>query len=104
MSRCQWVFSERNQYLDVISEEHPRRRGAIHLIIKLAHRSEQLPRSLYVEDITLPENASYECGGFGDVYQGALAEQPIAVKKPRLVGGDAFARKVLLPRIIRSLA
>jgi hypothetical protein len=75
-------------------EGHPRRRGAIHLIIKLAHRSEQLPPSLFHEDIVLRHDAEYQCGGFGDVYRGTVDGQPVAIKKPRMFEGDEHAKKV----------
>jgi hypothetical protein len=82
------------QYLDQTPEEHPRRRSTTHLIIKLAHRSGQLPRSLFVEDLILEETESNRCGGFGDVYRGTVGRRPVAVKKPRVVGGKSLAHQV----------
>jgi hypothetical protein len=92
-----WCLTHANiavQYLHVIPEHHPRRRGAIHLLIKLAHRSEQLPSSLFVEQLALRPDTRPLCGGFADVYMGILAEETVAVKKLRTLGGDAIAHKV----------
>jgi hypothetical protein len=88
------THSDESQYLDFIPQAHPRRTGALHLIVKLAHRSEQLPRSLYVEDVAL-SHGRYDCGGFADVYEGMLEDRAVAIKKPRMYGEDAFADKVL---------
>jgi hypothetical protein len=89
------MHSDESQYLDLIPQAHPRRTGALHLIVKLAHRSEQLPRSLYVEDVAL-SHGRYDCGGFADVYEGMLENRAVAIKKPRMYGEDAFAHKVLM--------
>jgi hypothetical protein len=80
------------QYLDLIPEAHPRRKGALHLIVRLAYRSGRLPESLYVKDITL-RHARWECGGNADVFEGTLGERTIAIKRPRRFG-DAAARQV----------
>jgi hypothetical protein len=64
-------------------------------MIKLAHRSEQLPRSLFKEDIIVLPNATLKLGGFGDVYAGSLDGRAIAVKNPRVVGADPFFHKVM---------
>jgi hypothetical protein len=89
-----WTPFHRPQYLDVIAEDHPRRRCAIHLMIKLAYRSERLPPSLYHNDVVISPGATYKFGGFGDVYQGLLKGQLVAVKKPRVAMEDPFALKV----------
>jgi hypothetical protein len=83
------------QFLDNVSSKHPFRRGATHLLIKLADQSHQFPRSLYVEDhISLVrDNDSHFMGGFADVYKALRAEELIAVKKPR---ADKNAHKVSL--------
>jgi hypothetical protein len=93
-SWCNARANVRLQYLHTIPEHHPRRRGAIHLLIKLAHGSEQLPVSLFVEQVTLRLDTPPLYGGFGDVHLGILAGQTVAVKKPRAIGGDAIAYKV----------
>jgi hypothetical protein len=82
------------QYLHVLPESHPRRRGAIHLLIKLADRSEQLSVSLFVEQVTFQPDSHPLYGGFGDVHLGILADQAVAVKKPRIIGGDVMSHKV----------
>jgi hypothetical protein len=63
-------------------------------MIKLAHRSERIPLSLYLYDLHISPDATYKFGGFGDVYQGSLNGQLVAVKKPRLVLDDPFALKL----------
>jgi hypothetical protein len=93
-SWCKVRANVRLQYLHTIPEDHPRRRGAIHLLIKLAHGSEQLPISLFIEQVTLRSDIRPLYGGFGDVYLGILSGQTVAVKKPRAIGGDAIAHKV----------
>jgi hypothetical protein len=89
------MYTDHSQYLDPLPPDHPRRRSVIHIIIKLAHQSGQLPRSLFLENVQLVLHRDYQCGGFGDVYQATLNDQPVAVKKPRLVGGDSLAHKVV---------
>jgi hypothetical protein len=83
-----------SQYLDLIPEEHPRRRGAIHLLIKLAHRSGQFPQSLHVHGVVVPPDATRRLGGFADVYRGILAGRPVAVKRPRTLAEEPFALEV----------
>jgi hypothetical protein len=95
----------RRQYLDLIPDQHPRRRGATHLIIKLACQSGELPRSLFAEGVELPAHCENDrkCGGFGDVYRGQLGRRPVAVKKPRLVGCGSSDYKVIRRRCIRGV-
>jgi hypothetical protein len=86
--------NDNDKYLDLISESHPFRRAATHLIIKLADCSGQLPSSLYVEDVTLVQDRRYHrIGGYADVYKGSSPrlKDCIAIKKPR---GDDSAHQV----------
>jgi hypothetical protein len=83
------------KYLDHASVDHIFRRGATHIIIKLTDRSDQLPRSLFVEDVELlPNRHFHRQGGYANVYRGARTGEAIAVKKPRLVDHDEFDHKV----------
>jgi hypothetical protein len=87
-------YTKRLQYLDFIPEQHPRRRGAMHLLIKLAYHSQELPTSIYLNDVTVNREAPCMGGGFADVYRGFLDGRPVAVKNTRGVIEDPFARKV----------
>jgi hypothetical protein len=81
--------------LDFAPPSHPFRLGATHLIVKLAERSGQLPRSLLVEDVEIDrDRQNHRHGGFADVYKGWHAGQAVAIKKPRVVGGAEAAHKV----------
>jgi hypothetical protein len=83
------------KYLDHASLSHPFRRGATHLIIKIADKSGQLPRSLYVENVSLPQNHQFHGeGGYAVVYKAFHIDAFIAIKKPHLIGGSELAHKV----------
>jgi hypothetical protein len=93
--KCLYSFLKLRKYLDHSSPLHPFRRGATHLIIKIADRSGHLPRSLYVEDIeSLQDHQSHGQGGYADVYKAFHNDEFIAIKRPRLIGGSELAHKV----------
>jgi hypothetical protein len=64
------------------------------MLVKLAVRSEQLPTTLFVENLSLLQHRQSLCGGFADVYQGKLRGTLVAVKKTRAVGGDSSVYQV----------
>jgi hypothetical protein len=73
------------QWLD----EHPthfNRAVGIRLLIELASRSGEIPRSLFIEDAKL-ENPQYPYtgGAFADVYRGTWDGKRVAVKRLRVM-------------------
>lgn len=71
------------QWLDS-SKEDPLRRKAISILVKLAARSGVLPKSLFVEGITLQSMDPVSIGGFADVYKGLMDGQVLALKRLRI--------------------
>jgi hypothetical protein len=53
--------------------------------------------------VIISPDAEHKFGGFGDVYQGSLNGQLVAVKKPRVVVSDSFALKVRLFAVAPSM-
>jgi hypothetical protein len=72
------------QWLDVAPLVHDFRKAALHLLVKIARRSEQIPEFLYIQGVEVSDNARFS-GGFGDVFKGTYRnrneEIPVAVKR-----------------------
>lgn len=62
---------------------HNQRTRGLHLLIELASRSETVPQSLYLTDVTLTSRERAWPGGFADVYEGQIRGAKVAVKRLR---------------------
>jgi hypothetical protein len=89
------IYNDVRQFLDLSPTSHPFRLSATHLIVKLADRSGQLPRSLFLDDlVVIQDRQHHRQGGYADVYRGSRAGASIAIKKPRIIGRTDTAYKV----------
>jgi hypothetical protein len=71
------------QWLDNTPEDHFARRSIVYLVVKLAAHSNQLPASLFLEDVMLDSLDSHSQGGFADVFSGYFGGHQVAIKRPR---------------------
>jgi hypothetical protein len=83
------------QWLDVAPADHSFRRSAIHLLVKIASRSGQLPPSLFIENV-IRDTSWRNTGGSGDVFCGTYMGNKVAVKQLRLLSGDTQSAQAVI--------
>lgn len=85
-SAAQQILDYLQHILDDAPADHPNRRDAIYLLIRLASASNLLPKSLFVHDVRL-DSATRDpvrTGGFADIYLGYHERCKVALKRLRL--------------------
>jgi len=68
----------------LLENDHPQRWQISSLILKLSTRSNKLPASLVVNDVTRLDKESIAGGGFADIYRGEYKGKPVALKRLRV--------------------
>ena len=81
--------------------DHELRRNAIYLLVRLAARSKQLPDSLFLEGVVVPEERSLAgFGGNADVFLGTYKDQEVAIKVLRLDYNDSDGTDYYMVRLL----
>jgi hypothetical protein len=82
----------RLQWLHYRPDQHPLRRHAIYLLMRLAQQSQTLPPSLFVTGVILPNSGDVrdpdDFGGFADIFKANHNGRAVVLKRPRLSRGS----------------
>jgi hypothetical protein len=71
------------QWLDANSQ-HPLRRRVIRLLFGIASASEELPKTLFIDGLSMHYRDPTSLGSFADVYRAQCDEQTVALKRLRI--------------------